>query len=200
MLWQVYPQFEVWELMFTSKSFDEFVEEQAAQAEELKAYNEIHWPKQHEFWLGELEKLYSKMERYLKSYIHAGKIKCQRNRIKICEPNVGSYDAEELTLKIGTNKVVARPIGMQVIGAMGRVDLIGPRGVIKIALLEKGAPTWGTITPESDLSDERRHELFFYESTIEKEGWYFTSPPPHITAIEFCKDSFQDAILEIAEG
>ncbi len=162
------------------KTFDEFVKEQVSRAEELKLKNEIDWPQRLEAWQDELKKLYSDMEKFLKKYIYSGKIKHQRDWVTVSESNFESYEAEQLTFNIGTGKVVAKPISMQTIGANGRVDLIGQRGSIKIVLLEKG---------------------FLRDSSVDRDGWYIvTSPPPNIAVTHFVKESFQEAIMELADG
>ncbi len=185
--------------MLISRTFDEFVKKEVAQAEDLKAYNEINWPRKLETWRGEVEGLLSKMERYLKVYIDDGKINAHREPIELSEPNVGSYDTEELILKIGIKRVVARPMGMQLIGAKGQVDLIGPRGIIRIALLERGGPKREVAILEFNQFVEDNGGFKYRNSDIDKQGWYITSPPPDITVTALNKETFQEAIMELAD-
>ena len=185
--------------MMTTKTFDEFVKEQVAHADELKSNNEVDWPERLHTWQGELNKLYSKIEKYLKKYIEAGNIKVHRDKITVTEPNVGSYEAEKLVLCFGNNEVIAEPIGTKLVGAKGRVDLIGRRGSIKVALLEKGGPAWEREVSFSKPIHESRRTSSLLSDIVDSEGWYIISPPPRITATPFDKRSFQDAIMELAD-
>ena len=183
----------------TMKNFDDFVQDQVTQAEELRLRNAIDWPQRLEAWQDELSKLYSDMEEHLKKYITAGKIKIQREFITISEPKFESYKAEKLTFSIGLGKVIAKPVGMDLIGAKGRVDLTGQMGSRKIVLFDKGAPAWVHTTTLPDYSDDTQSEVISFKSKIDEYGWYIiTSPPPRMTAIPFGKESFQQAVMELS--
>ena len=183
----------------TTKTFDEFIKKQVAQANQLKSADEIDWPTQRDAWLDELEKLHSDMENYLKKYLKAGSITVQRDEITVTEPTADSYVAKQLTFYIGTEKVVARPIGTLVVGTYGRVDLIGRTGSIKIVLLEKGGPALNIKTSISGQTVETNSKSLLHKSIVDKKGWYFVSSPPRITATAFDKESFEEAIMELAD-
>ena len=182
-----------------TKTFDEFVKEQVARADELKFAIEIEWPERLATWQRELNQLYSDMEKYLKKYIKAGDIKKERDNITITEPNVSSYEVEQLTFFIGTEKIVARPIGTQLIGTKGRVDLISRRGSIKILLLEKSSPVRKTSTSLSSHITCTYPRSLFHDNIVDEEGWYITSPPPRIIVTAFNKSTFKEAIMELAD-
>jgi len=171
----------------TDQDFLEFVERKTAQANSEKA---VDWDERRNEWLQELEDLYEQMEKYLQPY----GIEIMRNPVMLEEEYLGAYEAQKLTFAIGRDKIVAKPIGTLLIGARGRVDLSGPRATLKIVLLEKGGLTeHGNATEESSYSMIRRK--------AEDACWYIaTTPPPKRTVIQFNKDSFRDAIMEISGG
>ena len=59
--------------------------------------------------------------------------------VTVSEDFVGTYEAPELRLTVGDDRVVFAPQGLNVYGAAGRVDLRGDRDVISlIRLPEEG--------------------------------------------------------------
>jgi len=179
----------------TDKSFLEFVERKTSQAQSEKA---IDWNKRKSDWLQELDDLYMQMEKHLESY----NIEIRRNPITLEEEYLGSYNAQKLTFAIGHDKIEVKPIGTQLIGARGRVDLSGPRATLKIVLLGKGGSTLNIqIADHAAASDESSHPISMVRGDVEDAGWYIaTTPPPKSTVVQFNEDSFQDAIMEVSSG
>ena len=143
----------------SKQTFDEFVKKQVDQAKANQATNEIDWNKTREDWLRELCDLYSRMEKYLKKYTDKDQIRIRRDQVHLSEDHLGTYEAETLTFLIGHEKVVAKPIGTLLIGAWGRVDLVGARGSLRIVLLEKGGPTIRTRIEIGRKTGRRRWSI-----------------------------------------
>lgn len=59
------------------------------------------------------------------------------------EPYLGVYKAKELVLEVGDEKVVFSPRGRYIVGAAGRVDLIGEMGAKTLVVQPDGG--WGII-------------------------------------------------------
>ena len=57
-----------------------------------------------------------------------GRLRYKRSAIQLSEEFLGSYKAEKLTFLIGSQRIVAKPIGRMLIGAQGRVGLVGIEG------------------------------------------------------------------------
>ena len=141
----------------SEKTFDEFVKKRLDEAEASQSAGEKDWDRTRGEWIQSLRDLYSKMEKYLKKYTEAGHIQIRREKIHLSEQYLGSYEAEKLTFEIGMDKIVAKPIGRLMIGATGRVDLIGARGALRLVLLEKGGPAIRTkIEIGGRTEDERQ--------------------------------------------
>lgn len=149
-------------------------------------------------WQYELDSLYQKMEGYLKDYINSG-LRTERRRVQLTEDDLGSYEAEALAILIGRDEVIAEPVGTMLIGSMGRVDLSGPYGILRIVLLEKG----GLIKRVTISSTDGRDEAYVrapLRGDIDQRGWYFVTRPPDAIATPLNEDSFRDAVMEVAGG
>lgn len=182
----------------SKQTFDEFVKKQVDQAKAKQATTEVDWNKTREDWLRELSDLYSRMAKYLKKYTDKGQIQIRRDRVQLSEDHLGAYEAEALTFVIGNDKVVAKPIGTLLIGAWGRVDLVGARGLLRLALLEKGGPTiWTRIEIGGKTEEDVRPML--PGSFVDKREWYIVTLPPNVTITVLNADAFRDAIMELAD-
>ncbi|MCY4265965.1 MAG: hypothetical protein OXE78_14100 [Gammaproteobacteria bacterium] len=165
----------------TDQDFLEFVERKTAQAQSEKA---VDWDQRRTDWLQELDHLYKEMEKHLQPY----GIEIKRNLVTLEEEYLGAYETQNLTFTIGHDKIVANPVGTQLIGASGRVDLSGPRATLRIVLLGNGK-----------VSGESGHAMV--PNGTEEAGWYIaTTPPPKTTVVQFNEDSFRDAIMEVSGG
>ena len=56
----------------------------------------------------------------------------------ISEDPIGSYPVEEMHIQIKNKEVVLDPIGTNIIGAKGRVDMKGSAGIVKFVLVQIG--------------------------------------------------------------
>ncbi|QVL50118.1 MAG: hypothetical protein KFB96_06545 [Thiocapsa sp.] len=96
------------------------------------------WSKRKEKWLNELGMLLSGIqEKLVSAGVPSADIHSTENSLN--EEYLGQYDAPGLVIHIGGNEVVFKPKGSRVMGAFGRVDVLGPRGRARlIADVEEG--------------------------------------------------------------
>lgn len=89
------------------------------------------WSGRKDQWLDQLTKLLSGIKAEL---IAAGLPDEDLRLIKysLNEESIGQYAAPGLTVRLGANEVVFIPKGCRIIGALGRVDVMGPRGRVKL--------------------------------------------------------------------
>lgn len=184
----------------STKTFDDYVKKRLKEAEISKSSNDVDWNKTREVWIQTLNGLYSEMKEYLKTYIDAGEIQVTQKNIEISEEYLGSYEVPKLTFQIGNDKVVAKPIGHRVIGAKGRVDLIGARGTLRFVLLEKGGPAIRTKIKIGERVEEEFSKSLILTSEINNSGWYIATLPPRVTKTALSADAFLDAIVELSDG
>lgn len=180
-------------------TFDEFVKRRLDEAKENRAKESVDWDKMRTDWEETLIELFAKMEGYLQEYIDSGRISVTREKTKVSEEHLGLYEVDKLTFHIGNERVVAKPIGRLMIGAQGRVDLIGPRGVLRIVVLEEGGPFLRTRIEIDDKVEEETERPLISAGDIPKAGWYISTIPPRVTTTALNKDSFRDALMELSD-
>ena len=88
-------------------------------------------------------------------YLKAAKadVEITHRDTEVREFYIGIYKAEELVLRVGDEEVVFSPKGANIVGAMGRIDVEGERGVATIVW--EGESRWSVVvsrTPAPRLS------------------------------------------------
>ncbi|MYE02369.1 MAG: hypothetical protein F4Y03_14075 [Alphaproteobacteria bacterium] len=180
-------------------AFDEFVNRQVARSDESGEENLVDWDKIRQDWLGDLERLYNRLEKYLKKYVESNRIKLCREKIELTENNLGTYEAYKLIISIGDERISAKPVGRSVIGARGRVDLLGSRGVLRIVYLDKDGPVFKTrVVIDGETEEESVRPMV--PGDVSEEGWYIATLPPNSRVTILNKTSFRDAIMAITDA
>ena len=183
----------------TNNAFDEFVKRQVDRADNTSAAGDVDWDKTLENWLDELRTLFAKMEEYLRKYIESGEIRIQRDKIALSENALGTYETARLTFYIGNEKIIARPMGTLLIGARGRVDLVGAKGTLRLVLLDKGGPTLRTRIDIGGRTEEESVVSLLTAGNVKERGWYIATPPPKVMTTPLNEDSFRDALMELMD-
>ncbi len=183
-----------------SKSdFDAFVKRQQAGEKEDQAFNT---KQQLDEWLGYLNSLYKQITSYLQTYINDGAAQITYRDISINEEFIGVYTTQEMILRFGRSTVTFLPIGTILIGMKGRVDVQGPVGTARLALINKRVTTARqliqvTITsPGSPPLNSPPPEVI---RQIEWT-WKISTPPPEMKFIELTQGAFLDMILAVADA
>ena len=176
-----------------NQSFDDFVNQQA----DSSAQEEIDWAAQLQEWKDYLNEFYSKIEGFLKPYIDSNKLILKKNLIRLEEEYIGTYTVHNLEIKLGDKKITLTPIGTLLIGAKGRIDMEGPRGKVRFVLVAKKA-----TEPQIKVRIKNDNEGLQDDSLPNNFDWSWkiATPPPRISYIEFEKESFQAALMEVVNG
>ena len=177
-----------------NKEFDEFVTKQFSEANEP----DIDWSKNRDEWLIYLSEFYKKVESFLKDYVSKGQITINYNTKKIFEEHIGEYEVKTANIQLGRNQIKLDPIGTNLIGAKGRVDMIGPNGTVKLVLVDRDASA-PAISVQVWVHGEEPPQEKEKSKKIEW-AWKISTPPPHIKYIELLQESFFDVFTEIANG
>ena len=179
----------------SKKDFDDFINKQA----EVKAAEKpIDWIVQRDEWLEYLSKFYKKVESFLGEYLTAGKVIYNYSEIKMFEEYIGSYSARVLNIELGSHRVKLEPIGTNLIGAKGRVDLIGANGKVKFVLVNKNS-SGPKIKVDIWIEGKKPPEKEDKPMVIEWD-WKISTPPPRIQYINLEQDTFLEAIMEVVGG
>lgn len=178
----------------TNKDFDDFVTRQTSKEKEPK----VNWKKRRKEWLNHLSNFYQKVEEFLNDYVVTGQISINYSVKSIIEDGLGEYEVNTATIKIGPSEIKLEPIGTNVIGAKGRVDMNGLNGTVKFVLVDQEASEPRTSVPIW-IRGEKPPPLPAKPKCI-KWTWKISTPPPYLRYIELEPESFFDAVMEVANG
>ena len=150
-------------------------------------------------WQGRLNELYGLIDGFMASYIKDAKATSSRHEITLNEEFSGPYAAPELVLEIGQSTILFKPVGTMLIGSRGRVDVLGPRGNSRLALVDR------IIDRASQMVSVRLIEPGAIEmQPPEKRAvdwvWKIITPAPQMRFIELDEGSFFDMILNVADA
>lgn len=168
------------------KKFDDFLDSKVS-----KANGQINWSQKRDLWIGNLTSFYAIVEGFLAEYIASGKISVVRQAKTIDEEYIGSYKVDRLLIRIGEDSVRLEPIGTNMIGTSGRVDLIGPSGSVKFVLAKRGVSE-----PEVPKVSEKGADL----ATSKDLEWKIAKFQPMLRYFPLTPDSLFDAIMEVTDG
>lgn len=106
---------------------------------------DIDWCKKRDDWVTAVKVFYEeKVKDILKGSIEDGSVSVSFDEITISEEYIGSYEIREMKLQIGDQTVKLSPKGCNIIGASGRIDLIGELGQKTIVMQPDSR--WGIVT------------------------------------------------------
>jgi hypothetical protein len=179
--------------------FDAFVRRQQVEEEEKDGFDP---EKQLREWLDYLNALYEQIRGYLKSYVENGTARITLRDVQLNEEFAGVYTASELILTIGRSTVTFTPIGTMLIGSKGRVDVQGPLGKARLALVNKevsNARQLIQITVRV-VGDPAPSPLPKQAIKHIEWAWKISTPPPEMEFKELTQSAFFDMILALANG
>lgn len=128
-------------------------------------------------------------------------LKVTRGETLINEERHGQYQAPTLMLDDNHGKRLAEviPFGEAILGAWGRVDVVGEYGKReKIVYLSTGGPTITTSIQGGDGSGGEVITRSLYRG-VEAEGWYWVSPSPIRRAYSLTPEVFVDLLSAVSD-
>ena len=90
-----------------------------------------------------MQDLYERIESMLAEPIGQKALTLHRRPKQLTENYIGTYSADDLILVIGDEQVRFSPRGRNIVGAAGRVDVIGERG--EATLIVQPDSQWGFV-------------------------------------------------------
>jgi hypothetical protein len=94
----------------------------------------VDWDDRREKYLKAVEDLYALMASVLADPIADGTVKVRRRPKDLTEDYLGTYAVDDLLLLFGDEQVRFSPRGRNILGAEGRVDVVGERGEANLIL------------------------------------------------------------------
>ncbi len=89
-------------------------------------------------WMDELNKLLVNVRAWLDELKLAGPVVYYEQAAHISEEVYGSYDAPQLKIFFGREQVLLRPVGTDVFGGLGRIDLVGKNMAVAVVMRQWG--------------------------------------------------------------
>jgi hypothetical protein len=178
-----------------NSDFDAFVKREQAAAES----GELDPAKERDEWLGYLNNLYKTIKSFLAEYIKKGEITVSYRRIDLNEENIGAYKARQMIVRVGRQEITMTPIGTMLIGAKGRVDIVGRAGRIRLFLVDSrsSGPRMKVTIRIDGKSAAAAPEPAPEEI---KWAWKIATSPPVVRYIELRRESLFQALMEVANG
>lgn len=106
--------------------------------------NEMHWEERRREWIDAVERLYQKItDELLAESIAQRLVTVSRVEKEIEEEYLGAYRIPELVLDVSGEIVRFSPKGRNVVGAKGRVDLVGE--IDAVTLILEPAGHWSVV-------------------------------------------------------
>jgi hypothetical protein len=100
------------------------------------------WAAKRDAWIAAVNHLYRTIE---DDYLKAAKaeVEITRRDKDVTENYVGQYQVKELVLRVGDEEVVFSPKGVNIVGALGRIDVQGDRG--EATIVWQGEDRWSIV-------------------------------------------------------
>lgn len=174
------------------KHFDDFVNQQLEIATNRPT---VDWEQKRDDWLNHLDEFYDVVKRLLGNYIEQKKISTNCSKKWINEEHIGDYEAPSLEVQIGAARIVFDPVGTNLIGARGRVDMHGPYGIVKFVFVPSSIPGDRIVLQEPPIKNKGASDV-----PDEHWEWKIATPPPSIQYVELEEEAFLSAIMEIASA
>src|SRR6185312_14226756 len=103
----------------------------------------VNWQQVKADWLAAIDLLYDQVRTSLQDAERQGALQMARRLKRISEEHLGEYEAPELVLSVADERVIFSPRGRNVVGASGRVDVIGEAGESMLVL--QPGPRWSIV-------------------------------------------------------
>jgi hypothetical protein len=121
---------------------------------------DIDWDDRRDKYLAAVKDLYQKIETILAEPISQKAVTLQRRPKRLTENYIGTYSADDLILVIGDEQIRFSPRGRSIVGAAGRVDVVGERS--EAILIVQFDSQWGFMQTRQPAL----HVVPFDESTF----------------------------------
>jgi hypothetical protein len=102
----------------------------------------IDWDDRRDKYLAAVDDLYRQIATILAEPIRQKTVLLERREKSLTENYIGTYLAQDLILLVGNEQVRFSPRGRNIVGAAGRVDVVGERGEAMLILQDSH---WGFV-------------------------------------------------------
>ena len=121
-----------------------------------------------------------------------------RTSVELYEEAYGKYQTDALSIRTqtGTEVALLTPVGASVIGASGRVDLVGTSDRDILVYLEQGGPT---ISKSVTVNGQVETQTVPLYRGVSEAGWYWVESRKPSRARQLDKALFLDLLEEVSD-
>lgn len=164
----------------SSSTFKEFIEKRKAEEEG------IDWESRKQDYLEKVKQLMETIRGYLDEF--SDSLPLTEEKKTIYEDYLGEYDVPVLHIDLYGKRASVIPVGRNIIGTPGRVDLVSLARTVRIILADKKRKRFPERTPEELIKEPTDYV------------WKIVTDPPRIRFITLDKERFLDALQEVLGG
>ena len=153
----------------------------------------IDWDAEKHKWLEAVRDFYNDVESWVGKLPN---LKIEYKVHTITEENIGRYEINKMIITMLNQHVTLEPMGSNLIGAYGRIDSKGKKGLVKFVLVPRKFQSPKIIVSIRDgeevppllpKTDESKLELV----------WKIATPAPHVKFIDVDGDAFSDVLMAV---
>ena len=182
-----------------NNNFDDFV--QREQAAKSSNQTQVDWHAEKEVWLRYLEQLFANVDSFLQPYQETRQIAIMYRPINLNEEYIGLYSARQMLITIGNKVITLVPIGTLLLGAKGRVDVVGPFARGQLLLIDSGVKALSQLIRVSvSVGGEPSGPATASRRTDIEWSWKIVSRPPERKITELNKENFLNLLMAVSNG
>lgn len=146
-------------------------------------------------WFRKADEFYALVRDSLSEFTSTGMASLDFVDITLSEEMLGTYNMKEARISLGRQTVKLTPVGTFLVGARGRIDMKGPRGVARFVVVPPG-----TREPRIRISFKKENASSDPVAPPETWTWKIATSPPRVTYIDVTKESFREALMGVING
>lgn len=154
----------------------------------------ISWTQKRDYFIQAVDVFFEQIEDFLKPLQQEALLSTSYADYQIDEEYTGQYTSRQMVISFPDQKVIVTPIGANIVGAYGRIDMKGRAGEVKFLWVSKDAERVGVRTLEGSLKDPSNPQS---PVAVKDRVWKIATPPPTIRFIELNEDTFSDHLLGV---
>lgn len=179
----------------SKKDFEEMLNKHKKNSEE----NKINWDEKKNEWLNFVKTFYESIEKWVKPYQDDKKLSFNYEKISLTEEYIGTYYVDCMTINFAGQRVKLTPIGTNLIGTKGRIDMEGARGIVRFILADKNSKGIGFSISVS-INGEQQPEQSNKTKIIEWTWKIALKDSRKMLLEDFNEENFFDVLLEVING
>lgn len=181
--------------MSEMNNLEKFLRERKQAEEQQKMF----WESERDEYLNGLNALFAQIHEWLEPLANQGLISFSTSQVLVNEMRIGGYHAPMLIIQSGAQAVHFEPVGTEIIGAYGRVDMKGQKPITILWVPRSAVRPRVTVTIAPGPAGATKGETPKWTPPADR-AWKIATSPPRITLIDLTSDELSAALMEALGG